>query len=414
MERDAIRLAQFVGYRGAGTIEYLYDPQDESYFFLEMNPRLQVEHPATELVTGVNVVAVMLQIMMGIPLFNIPEIKEFYKDGKAGFGLDQRKPPNGHVIATRITSEDAKRGFQPGQGRLYDFFIPSHPLNQIFAYFSLYPQNSSLHQYADSQFGHVFSHSKRNRNEARLNLISILMGTRITSEFNTNLESLISILYKEEFIENDTSQIDTQWLDRIIADSSSQLLWTRKTESDLFKKSLLGGIYISHFKLFAPSLLHFKEKAQSGFVPLDSETVKTTSHTVKFHINATEVKCRVSLFDPTTYRIIFESKVGTESPEFLVKFRELPNSSLLVQLNDNRKCIVSSQPQINPDMLRILIDNDGEFEVKLRSEDPRHIISPSSGRIVRYLVQNGDTVQVKTPIVEIEASLYGENRHACH
>lgn len=71
MERDAVRLAKMVGYISAGTVEYLYNPEDCTYCFLELNPRLQVEHPCTEMITDVNLPACQLQIAMGLSLHRI-------------------------------------------------------------------------------------------------------------------------------------------------------------------------------------------------------------------------------------------------------------------------------------------------------------------------------------------------------
>ena len=68
MEKAAVSLAKLVGYSSAGTVEYLYDPESESFYFLELNPRLQVEHPCTEMITGVNLPACQLMIGMNIPL----------------------------------------------------------------------------------------------------------------------------------------------------------------------------------------------------------------------------------------------------------------------------------------------------------------------------------------------------------
>lgn len=68
LEEAAIRLAQLVGYRNAGTVEFLFDQQTGEYSFLELNPRLQVEHPCTEAISGVNLPVAQLLIAMGIPL----------------------------------------------------------------------------------------------------------------------------------------------------------------------------------------------------------------------------------------------------------------------------------------------------------------------------------------------------------
>merc|ERR1712238_334759 len=78
MQLAAQRLTQSIGYVGAGTVEYLYNAATDDFFFLELNPRLQVEHPVTEGISGVNLPATQLQVAMGIPLYNIPEIRRFY------------------------------------------------------------------------------------------------------------------------------------------------------------------------------------------------------------------------------------------------------------------------------------------------------------------------------------------------
>lgn len=104
-----------------GTVEYLYSPSENKYYFLELNPRLQVEHPTTEMVSGVNIPAAQLQIAMGIPLHCIKDIRLMYGQSPTGTNeIDfeftsknsyqvQRKPsPKGHVIATRITGKDQK------------------------------------------------------------------------------------------------------------------------------------------------------------------------------------------------------------------------------------------------------------------------------------------------------------------
>ena len=78
MEKAAVQLAKAVNYVNAGTVEYLYSECDKKFYFLELNPRLQVEHPVTEMITHVNLPATQLQIAMGIPLSNIADIRQFY------------------------------------------------------------------------------------------------------------------------------------------------------------------------------------------------------------------------------------------------------------------------------------------------------------------------------------------------
>ena len=103
----ATRLARAVGYRGAGTVEFILDPHG-AFYFLEMNARLQVEHPVTELVTGVDLVAWQIAIAEGRPLTLLQDELQL----------------RGHAIEVRVCAEDPSRGWVGGTGRLLRFVLP--------------------------------------------------------------------------------------------------------------------------------------------------------------------------------------------------------------------------------------------------------------------------------------------------
>src|SRR6202008_1365990 len=103
------KAGEAVGYRGAGTVECLVDADAGSIVFLEMNTRLQVEHPVTELVTGRDLVADQIRIAAGEPL-----------------GFDQRDVrPSGHAIEVRLYAEDPEAGYLPATGRIARLRWPS-------------------------------------------------------------------------------------------------------------------------------------------------------------------------------------------------------------------------------------------------------------------------------------------------
>ncbi len=106
---DAIGLARSIGYRNLGTMEFLYDGASGDYFFLEMNTRLQVEHPVTEAVTGLDLVALQLTIAAGKPL---PFLQEELR-------------LTGHAIEARLTAERPEAGFAPAVGRIAEWIEPS-------------------------------------------------------------------------------------------------------------------------------------------------------------------------------------------------------------------------------------------------------------------------------------------------
>jgi acetyl-CoA carboxylase, biotin carboxylase subunit len=127
----AIRAVQQVGYRNAGTLEFLLDEQDR-YYFMEMNTRLQVEHPVTELVTSVDLVKEQIRIAAGLPMQLQQEDIQF----------------RGHAIECRITAEDASADFRPQTGTVERYLPPGGPGvrvdSHLFAGYEVPPHYDSL------------------------------------------------------------------------------------------------------------------------------------------------------------------------------------------------------------------------------------------------------------------------------
>jgi acetyl-CoA carboxylase biotin carboxylase subunit len=105
---SAVALARAVGYRGAGTLEFLYDEETGEFFFIEMNTRIQVEHPVTEMITGIDLVKEMISIAGGNPL---------------SFGQSDVRL-RGHAIECRINAENPAKGFLPSPGRVTPLVLP--------------------------------------------------------------------------------------------------------------------------------------------------------------------------------------------------------------------------------------------------------------------------------------------------
>jgi len=108
---SAVALAESVKYRGAGTLEYLYDDETHHFYFIEMNTRIQVEHPVTEMITGIDLVREMIRIAGGEPL-------AIRQDEVA---------MRGHAIEVRINAEDPAKSFMPAPGMVTSLGIPGGP-----------------------------------------------------------------------------------------------------------------------------------------------------------------------------------------------------------------------------------------------------------------------------------------------
>ncbi|KAA0256545.1 acetyl-CoA carboxylase biotin carboxylase subunit [Acidobacteria bacterium ACD] len=114
MGETAVHAARALGYRNAGTFEFVADA-DRNFYFLEVNTRLQVEHPVTELVSGIDIVKEQLRIAMGEPM----------SPAALAYGADPR--PHGHAIECRINAESPRANFAPATGRIHFLRLPDGP-----------------------------------------------------------------------------------------------------------------------------------------------------------------------------------------------------------------------------------------------------------------------------------------------
>ena len=138
---SAVRLAKSVGYRSAGTLEYLYDGDSGEFFFIEMNTRIQVEHPITEMITGIDLVREMIRVAQGYPL-------RFKQNDIA---------MRGAAIECRINAEDPEKNFMPSPGRISEINLPGGPGVRMDT--MLYP-GCTVPPYYDSLLGKLVVHAE--------------------------------------------------------------------------------------------------------------------------------------------------------------------------------------------------------------------------------------------------------------
>jgi len=191
----AVKGAKSIDYVGAGTIEMLLDT-DGSFFFMEMNTRIQVEHPVTEMLTGVDLVKEQIRVAAGMPL-----------------SISTLPPLRGHVIECRVNAEDPARGFQPSPGRIIAFHPPGGPGvrldTHVYAGYTVPP-------YYDSLLAKLVCEG-RDREEARRRM-KIALESFIIEGVTTTIPFLARVMDNPRFR---AGEVDTKFLER---------------ETDLFKE----------------------------------------------------------------------------------------------------------------------------------------------------------------------------------
>ncbi|EJD34911.1 hypothetical protein AURDEDRAFT_117527 [Auricularia subglabra TFB-10046 SS5] len=388
MERAAVRLSKLVGYVSAGTVEYLYSHQEDSFYFLELNPRLQVEHPTTEMVSGVNLPAAQLQIAMGIPMHRIRDIRQLYgmaphASSEIDFDMikpesnqTQRKPrPKGHVIAVRITAENPDAGFKPSSGTLQELNFRSN--NNVWGYFSV-GSAGGLHEFADSQFGHIFAYGA-DRGQSRKNMVVALKELSIRGDFRTTVEYLINLLQTQAFEEN---TITTAWLDTLI---SNKLTPERP---DWALAVICGAVTKAHI-LSEGCWAEYKRILDKGQVP--AKDVLKTVFAVEFIYEGSRYQFTAARASVNTWWLFLNGG------KTLVGARSLADGGLLVLL-DGKSHSVYWREEVGATRLMI----DSKTCLIEQENDPTQLRSPSPGKLVRFLIDSGDHIKAGEAYAEIE------------
>ena len=181
-----------MGYRGAGTVEFLYDPENQTFYFIEMNTRVQVEHPVTELITGIDIVKAQIRIAAGLPL-----------------GIRQEDVVlSGHAIECRINAEDPER-FVPSPGQITAWHPPGGPGirvdSHIYAGYRVPP-------FYDSMIGKIIAFGG-DREEANMRMRSALRETTIEG-IQTNIPLHRRVLEEAQYA---TGGVHIHYLEALLA-----------------------------------------------------------------------------------------------------------------------------------------------------------------------------------------------------
>ena len=217
----ALKLVMGIGYVNAGTVEFLVDA-DQNFYFLEMNTRIQVEHPVTEMITGIDLVREQISIAQGNALSFRQEDLHI----------------RGHAIEARVYAEDPAKEFMPSTGRIDALSEPDYPWTRIDGG---YRENNLIEPYYDPMIAKVITGGK-NREEARAHLVRTLKDYHLTG-ITTNRDFLLELLQGEDFSAN---IMHTRYIDEHLQTINQKNTDRRKTIPQEFVVTAASLMALEH------------------------------------------------------------------------------------------------------------------------------------------------------------------------
>jgi 3-methylcrotonyl-CoA carboxylase alpha subunit len=208
MGQAAVNAAKAVNYFNAGTIEFIFDPKTSQYYFLEMNTRLQVEHPVTELVAGIDLIHWQIRIAAG----------EKFPFAQSDF--TQR----GHAIECRVYAEDPTNGFLPSTGKLLQFIEPNGPGIRVDSGFA---KDDEVTHFYDPLLAKLIVHAE-NRDTA-IQKMKTALKDFIVHGVVTNIDFMQAVLAHDDFA---GGKVSTRWVEKNL-EPRSLLLENRHQDAGL-------------------------------------------------------------------------------------------------------------------------------------------------------------------------------------
>ena len=374
MYEQSKALAQKVKYFSAGTIEYIMD-KNRNFYFLEMNTRLQVEHPVTELVTGLDIVSLMIKIALGEKLpFKQEEIKL-----------------NGWAIESRIYAEDPSRGFLPSSGRISLYIEPEQSEN-IRVDSGVY-EGGEVSMFYDAMIAKLCSFGK-NRHEAIEHMRNAL-GSFAINGVSHNISFLETIMKNERFV---AGNISTSFIKEEfpIGFSGSHL----DSIAEEVLVSCAMQIFLKNYERNAHMTGQLrnrqKQVSERWVVFIDEKSylvniVDRSEGYLKIECDDKEIELKHSWNNGEK---LFRGFVNDRAVG--VKVRENNNTgNYLLQYSGLDAFVSVHSPRIA---------ELTKFMPKIqKNAKPKNLTSPITGKLIRFKVQEGDEIKAGQELVIIEA-----------
>ncbi len=355
--RDAaVRLSKAAGYHNAGTVEFLYQPETQTFSFMEMNTRLQVEHPVTECTTGLDLVKMQIHVARG--------------------GRLEGEPPrtSGHAIEVRLNAEDPDNGFAPAPGAIERFRILAGPGIRIDTGFE---EGDNVPSEFDSMIAKIIAFGQ-SREEALSRLQRVLHDSVIVlREGTSNRAFLMEMLSREEIKRSD---VDIGWLDRLAA--RNEHVSRKHAEIALLQAAIEA--YESERRV---EQAQFYASALRGRPELRSEV----GHRI-------ELRCREHSYPLTIYRLgLRQYRLEADGSQIEAQLDHVGRFEYWLTTQGRRYHVVSvaqgSSYRIEVDGVSHLVERDDGGVVR----------APSPAVVVSICVKQGDTVATGDRLAVLEA-----------
>jgi acetyl/propionyl-CoA carboxylase alpha subunit len=388
MGEAAVAIGKAIKYSGAGTIEFLVD-KELNFFFLEMNTRIQVEHPVTELTTQTDIVEEQLYVASG----------EALRLGQAD--VHQQ----GHAIECRIYAEDPSNNFIPSPGNLS---LYQKPVGDFVRVDDAMNEPYQVSSFFDPMIAKLITHGKT-REEARFHMLDALQDYGIHGIKN-NISYLNAIIQSREFIENTIST-------RFCAEHTGSLIKAIETE----RKSIPELLPLAVALVSKPANSHKNKQANAKadsvwntigyWRVLMQPELEMEGKTFRCQVNDLKLNELSAGFEGRDVRIRFEESGWRQKMEILLDGEPY---TAFVSHPEAGKVLVSYNTHTFEVIRKDILPAQTEFNISKASvgESGSNITSPMPGKVIKVLVKQGDSVAKGDVLLVVEA-MKMENNILC-
>ena len=356
LEQAAIRLANLISYRNAGTIEFLYQPSTNIFSFMEVNARLQVEHTVSELITGADLVKLQIKVAQG---------------GR----LDGEVPKQrGHAVEVRLNAEDPEDNFAPSPGVVQQLRLASGPGVRVDTGIA---EGDEIPSEFDSMIAKIMGYG-RTRGEALARLRRALLESEVVIRGGTSNKGLLLGLMDNPLVHS--GEVDIGWMDRLVVEG-------KHLPRQGAEVALIQAAIETYDTEVALDRAQFYTTAAQGRPRVDEASGKD----IELTYGGTTYELNVAQLGPRTYRLVVDGQrieVGTQRFKGADRRLNIGDAHYRIQSVDQG--------------LSVLVEVDGVSH-RISRDAGALVRAPSPAVVVNILVEEGQKVEVGDGLVVLEA-----------